>query len=191
MYRIVVWLHSVLNFIYTKFIKLFLGHVGKNSWVCYPCKLEGDGPKSIYIGSDTRIGSHCVLGSQIHYKGRTFSPEIIIGDKCSLGEYNHITAIGRIVIGDGLLTGRFVTITDNSHGDFKTEDGSVPPASRQLYSKGGVEIGKNVWIGDKATILSGVHIGDNVVIGANAVVNKDIPSNTVFAGVPAKQLWPK
>lgn len=50
-----------------------------------------------------------------------------------------------------------------------------------------VHIGKNFWIGSNSTILSGVSIGDGAVIGADSVVNKDIPENTVFAGVPAKK----
>lgn len=47
-------------------------------------------------------------------------------------------------------------------------------------------IGDNVLIGSNSFICPGVTIGDNVVIGANSVVSKDIPSNTVAAGVPAK-----
>ena len=43
-----------------------------------------------------------------------------------------------------------------------------------------------MWIGDKATILSGVTIGDGAVIGANSVVTKDVPEYSVFAGNPAK-----
>ena len=53
-------------------------------------------------------------------------------------------------------------------------------------SKGEVEIGNNVWIGDKATILAGVVIGDNVIVAANSVVTKSVPSNTIVAGSPAK-----
>lgn len=49
-----------------------------------------------------------------------------------------------------------------------------------------VTIGNNVWIGGSVTILPGVIIGDNVVIGAGAVVTKDIPSNVVAAGNPAR-----
>lgn len=44
----------------------------------------------------------------------------------------------------------------------------------------------NVDIGVGAKIIGGVHIGCNVLIGANAVVTKDVPSNAVVAGVPAK-----
>lgn len=47
-------------------------------------------------------------------------------------------------------------------------------------------IGNNVWIGGGVHVLSGVTIGDNVVIGAGAVVTKDIPSDCIIAGNPAK-----
>ena len=49
-----------------------------------------------------------------------------------------------------------------------------------------VKIGKNVWIGSNATITQGVSIGDGAVIAAGAVVTKDVPADTVVAGVPAK-----
>ena len=51
---------------------------------------------------------------------------------------------------------------------------------------GPIKVGNNVFIGNNAIILPGVTIGDNVVIGAGAVVAKDIPSNSVAAGTPAK-----
>ncbi len=55
------------------------------------------------------------------------------------------------------------------------------------YSKiGKVVIGNNVFIGADAIILPGVTIGDNVIIGAGTLVNKDIPSNVVVVGIPAK-----
>lgn len=46
----------------------------------------------------------------------------------------------------------------------------------------------DAWIGANATILGGVRIGKAAVIGAGAVVTRDIPSETVWAGVPARQL---
>lgn len=45
-----------------------------------------------------------------------------------------------------------------------------------------------MYIGERTTILPGVKIGDNVIIGAGSVVVKDIPSNTVAAGVPCKPI---
>ena len=114
------------------------------------------------------------------------SPEIHIGEHCAFGAYNHITCINKIVIGDNLLTGKWVTITDNSHGETTIEDLRQPPYKRKVISNGPVIIGKNVWIGDKATILPGVTIGDGAVVAANAVVTKDVPSYSIVAGIPAK-----
>lgn len=115
-----------------------------------------------------------------------FSPKIKIGSNCHFGAFNHITAINSIEIGDNLLTGKNVTITDNSHGSTDFEHLSIEPILRPLVSKGPVKIGNNVWIGDKATILPNVTIGDGAVIAANAVVTKDIPAYCVAAGNPAK-----
>jgi acetyltransferase-like isoleucine patch superfamily enzyme len=53
-----------------------------------------------------------------------------------------------------------------------------------------IAIGNNVFIGANATILPGVTIGDNVVIGAHSVVTRDVPSDCVAAGVPAKPIRP-
>lgn len=52
--------------------------------------------------------------------------------------------------------------------------------------KGRPVIGNNVSIGATVTIIGPVHVGDNVIIGAGSVVVKDVPSNTVVAGNPAK-----
>ena len=59
------------------------------------------------------------------------------------------------------------------------------------YFSGNVEIGDGVWIGANTVILPGVTIGSNVAIGANSVVTKDIPSNVVYGGVPAKYIKDK
>jgi acetyltransferase-like isoleucine patch superfamily enzyme len=59
---------------------------------------------------------------------------------------------------------------------------------RNVYHTKSVKIGKNCWIGNNATILSGVELGDNVTVGANSVVTKSFPSNVVIGGVPARVL---
>ena len=55
-----------------------------------------------------------------------------------------------------------------------------------LLDAGGIKVGNNVWFGGNVCVMPGVTIGDNVVIGAGSVVTKNIPSNTVAAGVPCK-----
>lgn len=185
-YNLSAWFKNKHNALYALWLSNFIGSVGNNSRIYYPCKLWGGGSKSIFIGDDTTIQGHCILGCWIKYAGDSFTPSIRIGDNCNIGEHTHITSINKIIIGDGLLTGRYVYIGDNSHGGLSVEEAKIPPIRRNLQSKGEVIIGNNVWIGDKVTILAGVHIGDNVIVGANSVVTHDIPSNCMAAGMPAR-----
>ena len=53
---------------------------------------------------------------------------------------------------------------------------------------GDIHVGDNVYIGSNSTILGGTSIGSNVIVGAGSLVNKDIPSNSVVGGVPAKYI---
>lgn len=55
---------------------------------------------------------------------------------------------------------------------------------RQLHTK--TSIGKRCFIGARAIIMPGVKIGDEVVVGSGAVVTKDVPSNCIIAGNPAR-----
>lgn len=85
---------------------------------------------------------------------------------------------GHIEIGDDTLIGQQVVIATLNH-DFN------PDCRQDMFAKP-VVIGKRVWIGAHATICPGVTIGDNSIIAAGAVVTKDVPSNFVVGGVPAK-----
>ena len=85
---------------------------------------------------------------------------------------------GGIELGDGCLIGHQAVIATLNHDLDPNKRGSMIPVK--------VTLGKNVWVGAHATILPGVKIGDNAVIAAGAVVTKDVPANTVVAGVPAK-----
>ena len=143
------------------------------------------GTKYFNIGNNSSFGKFSVITAWDKYEGELFNPEVYIGQNCNFGDYLHLTCINKIAIGEGVLTGRWVTITDNGHGETDFDNLSIQPVKRKLYSKGPVIIGNNVWIGDKATILPGVTIGDGAVIAANSVVTKDIPPFSVAAGNPA------
>lgn len=181
-----IWLHEKRNMLYTLWIRNFIGETGNHVNIEKPCILQGKGLKSVKIGNSVWIQEHTIIGCWTEYRGQNFTPSISIGNNCNIGAYNHISACNKIVIGDGLLTGRHVIINDNSHGGLSYEEADIPPAQRKLTIKGEVIIGNNVWIGDKAAVLSGVHVGNNVIIAANAVVTKDVPDNSLVAGVPAK-----
>lgn len=144
------------------------------------------GAKYVTIGKSSDIQWMTYLTAWDSYGSQHFLPEIVIGNDCHIGAFNHITCINRIEIGDGFVSGKWVTITDNSHGDSHYDDLCLPVSQRSAFSKGPVIIGKNVWVGDKVTILPNVTIGDSVIIGANSVVTKDIPSFCIACGNPAR-----
>lgn len=133
-----------------------------------------------YAGKDVRIEAWG------HYGNQTFSPSIEIGDNVTFTDRVYLSCIDRIEIGNGVLLGRDVFISDNSHGDSSIVMLGIQPQLRPLTSKGPVVIQNNVWIGRQVTVLSGVTIGENSIIGANSVVNCDIPANSVAAGNPAR-----
>lgn len=184
-YEVSIWIQQQLNSLYTMWIRNYFEEIGKGTRFRRPIRLEG-GSRKIHIGANTLFNSFCVLGCWRHFGADTFDPEIFIGDNCNFGEFSQITAINKITIGDGLLTGRFVYIGDNAHGGLSWEEAGISPSQRHLKSKGEIRIGNNVWIGDRVTILGGVTIGDDVIIGANSVVTHDVLSNSLVVGSPAK-----
>lgn len=177
------FIYNIINIIYSR--SLSKTFKSKKKFFChFPQNFLGN--KYISIGEHCFFGKNCIVSAWDQHGNQHFNPEIQIGDDCEFGEYNHITAINEITIGKGLLTGRWVTITDNSHGETDINSLKSKPIDRKIVSKGPVKIGNNVWIGDKATILPNVTIGDGAVIAANAVVTKDVPAYSVAAGIPAK-----
>ena len=67
-----------------------------------------------------------------------------------------------------------------SHKVLNLEDNQVTNASRSI------RLGEHVWIGQNATILKGVSIGDNSIVALGTIVTKDVPANSIVAGVPSK-----
>lgn len=172
--------------------------VTQNHFACMPrFKKVGNGiniqDKYSVIGSDyISIGDNFAalynlrLEAWDSYRGVKHNPQIIIGDNVILNTDVHIGCINSIVIGNNVLIASRVYISDHSHGDINAEELLIAPTARKLVSKGPVIIGDGVWIGEGVCVMPGVTIGENSIIGANAVVTKDIPANSVAAGIPAK-----
>ena len=151
------------------------------------CFIEGvdfiSGGKYISIGN----GFSAMKGLRMEcIKQKNSYPELTIGDNVTFNNRVHIGVIQKVTIGNNVLLGSNVLITDHSHGSTHPQELALPPRARELHAKGPVVIEENVWIGENACILSGVTIGKGAVIGAGAVVTHDIPPMSVAAGVPAK-----
>ncbi|MGE4287768.1 MAG: DapH/DapD/GlmU-related protein [Salinivirgaceae bacterium] len=138
----------------------------------------------ISIGDNSSICNGTELSCSVIENSK--APELIIGDNVSIGEYSHITCANKLVIGNGVLTGKRILITDNAHGASVRKEMEIAPMLRPVVSGGPVLIEDNVWIGEMACIMPNVHIGKGAVIAANAVVTKDVPAYAVVAGIPAK-----
>lgn len=107
-----------------------------------------------------------------------FGKNIHVGEKVFINACCQFQDQGGIWIGDGCLIGHNVVFATLNH--------DLNPERRQICIPGSIELGKNVWIGSNATILSGVKIGDNAVVAAGAVVHKNVEANSIVGGVPAK-----
>ncbi len=86
--------------------------------------------------------------------------------------------LGGITIEDNVLIAPKVSLLSEGH--------PLSPHNRHSLTVGHIHIKKNAWIGAGATILPGVTIGENAIVAAGAVVSKDVPSNTIVGGIPAK-----
>ena len=98
-----------------------------------------------------------------------------IGNYCSFGEFTKIWNFEKIIIGDDFMAAEGLTILTGGHDP----DTLIPICKRVI-------IGDRVWCGANVTIMPGVTIGDDVVIGAGSLVTRDIPKESIVAGVPGR-----
>lgn len=170
---LVIKISALVRFIIIRIIFFRRVRIERISYIGRKLKLVISKGATLSINGKINIRDHVELQS----KGI-----ISIGNGCGINSFSRIIALEKIVIGDKVSIAQFVSILDHDHSyDMKN---GIMDMSR--YNTKPIVIGSNVWISDKVTITKGVNIGDNVVIGANSVVTKDIPSNSLAAGIPAK-----
>ena len=122
------------------------------------------------------------LNGYIHIEARSPEAEIIIGNGVWIN--NNAVMIAersRIEIGDNTLIGAELMIFDSNFHD-------LDPNRRMsgMHETATTLIGKNVFIGARVTVLKGVSVGENSVIASGSVVTRDVPKNSIVAGVPAR-----
>jgi acetyltransferase-like isoleucine patch superfamily enzyme len=120
-----------------------------------------DKSTTVFVPFYTNFGKHIKIGKNV-----------FINHACSFLD------LGGITIEDDVQVGPRVNLITENH--------PVDPSKRKYLDLKPVVIRRNVWIGAGATILPGVTVGENSIIAAGAVVNKDVPDNTIVGGVPAK-----
>lgn len=130
-------------------------------WLSQLIGKKVDESSTIFAPFHTNYGEFIEIGRQV-----------FINHGCSF------LALGKISIEDEVLIGPKVMIVSESH--------PLDPKQRKALLTQPVVIKRNAWIGAGATILPGVTIGENSVVAAGAVVSRDVPANSVVAGIPAK-----
>jgi acetyltransferase-like isoleucine patch superfamily enzyme len=150
------------------------------------------GISGVRIGHSFRALDHLWLDAiQDDKFGRSLKPSLVIGDNVVFGHCVHVAATHCVRIGNDVLVGSRVMITDHNHGIYRGRAQSSPserPADRQLTADAETIVEDRVWIGDGVVILPGARIGKGSVIGANSVVNGVIPAECIAAGSPAQPI---
>lgn len=170
--KIVAKLHQLIDY------PISFHHFGKKSLILSP--LQIDGKKNISVGDSVAVGELSWLAAMPLTNND--KPQLVIGNNCSIGNFNHIYATSEIVFEDSVLTADKVYISDNLHSYANVSKPIIEQPIKQLKK---IRIGEGSWIGENACII-GASIGKHCTIGANAVVTKDIPDYCVAVGAPAR-----
>ncbi|MFN2327888.1 MAG: acyltransferase [Chromatocurvus sp.] len=161
------------------FLRPECASLGAHATFMKPWYVSISGP-NIHIGSCFTAIAEPMHRVAVGVWGReSGAGSVHIGDCVLMSPGSRISASDAIEIGDGSMLANGCYITDSDwHGiyDRNVRDQRITP----------VRIGRNVWLGDHATVLKGVTIGDNSIVGARSVVTRDVPANVIIAGNPAQ-----
>jgi acetyltransferase-like isoleucine patch superfamily enzyme len=125
------------------------------------------------------VGDQCVFEQPLILNAVGSYKNLEVGNRCYIGKNVLLDLKGRVIIGDNVtisMGSSLITHLDVGRSKLQV----VFPAC-----VGMVEIGSNSYIGANATILS-VKVGEFCVVGAGALVNHDVPPNSLAVGVPAR-----
>lgn len=145
------------------------------------CYIDALSTERIVFGKNVSIGyASCILLSgSLNNLGKG----LVVGNNVGLGSHGFLGCAGGVVIGDDTILGNFVSFHSENHN---YSDPAIP-IRLQGVNRQGISVGRNCWIGAKATILDGARIGDNSIVAAGAVVCRgEYPPGVILGGVPAK-----
>ena len=131
-------------------------------------------------------GGHLRLGADVDVRdgvGFNIGGRCTVGDGVVLSHGLRIHCADAVDIGDWTILAEYSTIVDSNH----VRTGPHEPI-HHAWASAPVHIGRNVWVGAKATIASGVTVGDQSIVGAHALVTRDVPASTLVGSPPAVEV---
>jgi acetyltransferase-like isoleucine patch superfamily enzyme len=141
---------------------------------------------AIEVGTGVIVNAYAEIVVYKRTRHSAVEGRLVLGDGVIISVGTNIRASGGTIrIGAGSGIGQHaVLIAANHKIAFHTPYFHMPFD----HERTGITIGQNVWVGANAVILPGVAIGDNAVIAAGSVVNRDVPTDEIWGGVPARKL---
>lgn len=127
---------------------------------------------NLKIGLRFKCGPYCSISKKNIIK---------IGNDFFMGRNCHLAS--NLTIGNDVMCGSYVAFVG---GDHKIDNISVPMNKSGRDTLKTTEVSDNVWIGNGSIILHGVKLSTGCVIAAGSVVTKDVESNAIYGGNPAK-----
>ena len=146
-----------------------------------PVTTQFDGRVAAVPGSRVQLGEHVRLGDGVFFE-TAGDGRITVGEDVRINTGTLIASHALITIGDDVLIGEYVSLRDANHG---TADMAMP-IRQQPHEARPIVIEGGAWIGRGVCILGGVTLGSGAVVAANSVVTKDVPSQAIVGGVPAR-----
>lgn len=166
-----VFLNTVYEKINSKILLLNLERFGNGCFIQKNVNIRY--PGNICIGNNVHIGRNVEIGTE------SKDSKLVIGSEVMINRNARIDFTGNVIIKNHIVISEGSKIFTHSHG---YNPHSIPV-------KMPLVIEDNVWIGSNVIILENVNsIGNNSVIAAGSVVTKDVPSNCVVGGNPARIL---
>lgn len=131
---------------------------------------------------------NCLLGREARLSAMTridcsANGVVKLGMHSILNTGSRIEADKSVILGKHVAIAPYVYISDRNH---EYRDISKPIIRQGYFSRGGIQIGDETWIGIHTSVIGAVKIGRHCVIGANSVVTSDIPDYSVAVGAPAR-----
>lgn len=180
---IIFYKKRFFKFIFPNFSKIIQKKIKFTQYPVCNQKTQVSGQGTVMIGKGCifgyRPGGHFYKGI-IDLQPRYKEANILIGNNVKTNNNLIICSANHIEIGDNTLIGEGVTILDHE------AHGLAADKRNQLGEIGKIIIGRNVWLGNKVTVLKNSEIGDNTIVATGAIVSSKFPANVIIGGIPAK-----